>query len=81
MKRGSNLVKITYRVHHSNYSVGQAKYLGMSIPPPTEYTVLGRFGKRKGLGFVPIIVKGKVVATPHFTDIKGYFPQKGRSYF
>ena len=49
--------------------------------PYTEYTVDGVLGEPNSMGWVPIKVKGKVVATPHWTDIKGYFPEKGGGYF
>ena len=48
---------------------------------PEVYTVIGRLGKPDRLGFVPVIVKGKIVARPHWIDIAGYFPAKGGGFF
>jgi len=42
-----------------------------------ERTVTGILGRPNGLGEVPIIVEGKVVASPHQTDIKGYISGAG----
>lgn len=42
-----------------------------------EYTVDGNLGKvNKVTGYVDVVVKKKVIATVHWTNIKDYFPEK-----
>ena len=73
--------RITYRVHQSGWSKGQALELGIDWLPPVEHVVKGRLGKANAIGWVPIFVAGRVVARPHWTDIKGYFSERGDRYF
>ena len=55
------IMLITYRVYFSG-----------NFTPYEERTVKGKFGQPSSLGFVPILVKGKIVDRPHWTAIKDY---------
>ena len=62
---------ITYRTHTSAWSSDSPYFT-----PDIEHTLLGRMGYPDAIGHVPIHIGHKLVARPHWTDIKNYFPEK-----
>lgn len=68
--------EITFRVQ-SPWSQASKFYI-----PPVETTIMGRIGAADRVGYCKVYDSSNhVIDKVHWTDIKGYFPEKGPGYF